>query len=800
MKTIKNTRIMKRIIFILILVFPILTFSQQSINGKITDNLGPIVGANVVLKNSQSKIIGTISGFDGNFELQVKKDMYTLTISYVGYVSYIKEINVIDSINLGTINLKEDNNTLDEILITSKKRLVEQKADRIIFNVENSIVARNGNAVDALKVTPGLQVRDEGVSIFGKGNTQVMINGRLIPLTGEELSSYLNSIAGEDIKKIEVITAPPSKYDAAGDGGLINIVLKTGVKNSWKNTASVIHNIDTYNFTTFRNGFFYRKDKLNLSASIDKTRGNIRGIEAFEVFYPNSTWAIDINTKDSKKAFSGRLLLDYDITDKTTIGIQYFGNNTEPGISDRSTTRIMNLSNTIDSLLVNNGNEDQERVSHSLNIHTITKLDTLGRTLSVDADYFTYEADRNRVFRTESFDTNNNFKNVNLSAITTSLQSIKNKSLKLDMEHPFNSINVSYGGRISSIKSESGIEFFNTESGTPVLNTNISNTFKYTENNQAVYVSASKTLGEKWQLQMGLRFESTQTEGFSEDLNETNINNYSKLFPTVYALYKNNENNTFAFSYSKRIERPSFNNLNPFRVFVSSNTFSEGNPFLQPSFTDNFELKHTFKKNLTTNVFLNIKTDVSSVIFTSDIETNTQIVTRDNFLNQYVVGLGESYTFNKLKWLQSQNSFTLIHIKNEFTKPFNAPLQNGFAYIASSNNNFKLKNDNNIQVNANYESDVQYGLFSVGSTFSLDLGYSTTLFNKNLQFSALVKDIFNTSALNNLESTINNVKQVYGQNRNNRYVRFSLRYSFGNKKISSKNRKFGNEEETNRVN
>ncbi|GGD03246.1 TonB-dependent receptor domain-containing protein [Hyunsoonleella pacifica] len=791
---------MKRITLILILVLPLLTFSQISITGKIIDDLGAVAGANVVLKNSQSKVIGTISDFDGNFILEVDKDLYDLTVSYVGYISYTKEINATENIDLGIVNLKEDTNTLDEVVITGKKRLVEQKADRIVFNVENSIVARNGDAIEALKITPGLQVRNEGVSIFGKGNTQIMINGRLIPITGEELTNYLNSIAGEDIKKIEVITAPPAKYDAAGDGGLINIILKTGTQNSWKNTVSVIHNIDTYNFTTIRNSFSFRKDKLNLSASLDKTRGNIRGIEDFQVFYPNSTWDIAIDTKDSKTAFSGRLLLDYNITDNTTIGVQYFGNETQPGITDRSITRIVNPANTIDSLLVNNGNEDQTRLSHSLNLHAITKLDTLGRTLSLDADYFTYEADRNRIFRTESFDVNNNFQNINLSAITTSLQSIKNKSLKLDMEHPFKHINVSYGARISSINSESGIAFFNTESGTPVLDTNISNTFKYKENNQAVYVSANKTIGKKWQLQMGLRYESTQTEGFSEDLNQTNKNNYSKVFPTVYALYKKDENNTFSFSYSKRIERPSFNNLNPFRVFVSSNTFSEGNPFLQPSFTDNFELKHTHKRNFTTNIFFNIKTDLSSVIFTSDIDTNTQIVTRNNFLNQYVFGLGESYTFNKLKWLESQNNFTLIHIKSKFTKPFNAPLQNGFAYIASSNNNIKLNNNQNIQVNANYESNVQYGLFSVGSTFSLDLGYSTTFFNKNLQFSALIKDVFNTSALNNLESTINNVRQVYGQNRNNRYLRFSLRYSFGNKKISTKNRRFGNEEETNRVN
>jgi hypothetical protein len=791
---------MKRIILFLILVFPIILCAQIKITGKVVDTLGPIAGANIILQTSEDEIIGAISNIDGNFSIEAEKNIYIFTISFVGYTSYTQNIILENTLDLGTITLKEDTNTLEEVFIISKKKLIEQKADRVIFNVENSIVASNGDAMDALKVTPGLQVRNEGINIFGKGNSQVMINDRLIPLTGEELTNYLNNISGDDIKKIEVITAPPAKYDASGNGGLINIVLKTGVENSWKNRVSLIHNIDTYNFTSFRNSFSYRKDKLNISASIDKTRGNIRGLEDFQVFYPNNTWDININTKDSKRAFSGRLLLDYDISNKTTIGIQYFGNQTQPGISDRSVTRIMNPYNTIDSLLVNNGNENVKRLSHSLNLHAITKLDTLGRSISVDADYFTFEADRNRLFKTESFDANNNFQNINLSANTTSLQSIENKSLKVDIEHPFKSVNMSYGARISSVNSESSISFFNTESGTPVLDSNISNTFEYKENNQALYINTSKKVNNKLQLQMGLRFEATQTEGFSKNLNQTNTNSYSKLFPTLYVSFEKNDNNSFNFSYSKRIDRPSFNNLNPFRVFVSSNTYSEGNPFLQPSFTDNFELKHTYKGKLTTNVFFNVKNDMSGTIFTSDIESNTQIVTRDNFLNQYVFGLGESYTFNKLKWLQSQNNFTLIHIKSEFTKPFNAPLQNGFSYILSSNNNIKLSDVSDLQVNANYESDIQYGLFSIGSASSVDLGYSTSFFNKSLQLSLLVKDIFNASALNNFESTVNDVRQVYGQNRNNRYLRFSMRYSFGNKKINEKRRNFGNEEETRRAN
>lgn len=791
---------MKQIILLFTLLLPSIIFSQIELKGKIKDNASGVLGANITLTNSSSKTVGCISDYDGNFSIQIDKGIYQLTISYIGYQKLKKEITLNENHNLGIITLQQDISSLKEVVITTRKKLIQQKADRIIFNVQNSIAAANGDALDALKVAPGLQIQNGVINMFGRGNSQVMINGRLLPLMGEELTNYLNSISGSDIQKIEVITAPPAKYEASGNGGLINIVLKKGKENSWKNTMALSHNINTYSFTRLNNSLLFNKNKINLSLSLDKTKGFIRGLEDFKVYYPNNTWDININTKDNKEAFSGRLLLDYAVSKKTTIGLQYFGNKLSPGIDDSSVTRIFNPSNTIDSLLVNNGRETEKRLSHSLNLHAIIQLDTLNRKLSFDADYFSYNVDNNRTFQTESFNAQNEFLNTNLSANAISNQSITNKSLKADMEHPLKDINLSYGIKLSSIQSQSGISFYNTENGKPELDSNISNKFEYDENNQAIYINASKKLNEKWQLQLGMRFENTKTKGFSQELNQTNKNDYSKIFPTFYATYDKDDNNTFSLSYSKRIQRPAFNHLNPFRVYVSSNTYSEGNPFLQPTFNDNFELKHTFKNKLSTNIFYNIKINASGVIFTSNIEETTQIVTRDNFFNQNIIGIGESYTFNKLKWLQSQNNVTLIHIQSKFTKPFNAQPQNGFSFIASSNNTIILNKTSKLQIDTNYNSKAKYGLFKVGSTFSLDLGYNKTFLNKSLNLSLLIKDVFATSYLNNLESTVNGVRQVYGQNNNNRYIRFSLSYSFGNKKINVKNRKFGNEEETRRAN
>ncbi|NJM78477.1 MAG: outer membrane beta-barrel protein [Flavobacterium sp.] len=226
----------------------------------------------------------------------------------------------------------------------------------------------------------------------------------------------------------------------------------------------------------------------------------------------------------------------------------------------------------------------------------------------------------------------------------------------------------------------------------------------------------------------------------------------------------------------------------------------EGNPFLQPSFNDNFEIKHIYKNVFTTNVFVNAKSQGAGIIFNSNIANSTQIVTRENYFNQIIYGIGESIGFNKLKWLQSQNNITVLGSKTNFTKEINANPKNGFAYSISSSNRIIINETTNFQTDFSYDSKLNFGLFSIGKMYSFDLGVNKSLLDKSLQISLLIKDIFNTSSLNNYASIVNGVNQVYGQNRNNRYIRLSASYTFGNNAIKDKKKNFGNEEERRRSN
>jgi outer membrane receptor protein involved in Fe transport len=372
-------------------------------------------------------------------------------------------------------------------------------------------------------------------------------------------------------------------------------------------------------------------------------------------------------------------------------------------------------------------------------------------------------------------------------------------SFKADKEHPLQALNLSYGAKMSFTKSNSDVVFFNTITGTPVLDTNQSNQFEYTENNQAVYISADKKINEKWNFQAGLRLENTQTNGFSKTLNQETVNNYFKLFPTFYTSYNKNENNSFSLNYGRRIRRPSFSLLNPFRVYISSNSYSEGNPFLKPSFSDNFEFVHLYKKILRTSIYLNSITDGYGVIFTANPETLTQVVSRENYFKGLNYGIGETYSANFADWWQSENSVYFLGSDIKFIKDINATPVNGLEIDFSTNNTFSLGKATKLQVDFTYTTPYKSGLYETGYTSSLNIGFKQDLLNKTMQIAILVNDIFNTSYLKDDVSIVNGVKQVYSQNESNRFARLSVVYNFGNKKINVNQRDFGNQDEKNRA-
>ena len=792
---------MKKLNFTILLLLPLFCLAQSTLKGKVNSETKSLEWAEISIVNKEGKIIdGTTTKEDGAFEINLKNGSYKIEITLLGFTDYQKEISLEKNTDLGTIILKENETKLVEVVVQSKKKTIEQKTDRLVYNLENNATTTGGDALIAINTAPGVVVKNDVITILGKGTSRVMIDGRLIELTDEELNNFLKSISAADIKNIEVISNPPAKYEADGTGGLINIIMKKGVRDSWKNSTTVSYDQNKYGIYTLRDNFFYSKNKFRFSASVNGKTGYKNATENLDMFFPDGLSTMNADTKVKNENFSGKLALDYDLSERTTIGFQFMNDRNNPDFGSDIRIEKYNMQNELQQVTLNNSFTDKGSKNQTYNAHFISKLDPLNRKLSFDVDYFNYNSKFDRDFIANNYNPDMEFIDINQSGRNISNQDIDNWSFKAGMEHPFQTFNLSYGAKMSFTNSLSDVVFYNAITGTPELDPSQSNRFKYTENNQAVYINGDKKINEKWTLQAGLRLENTQTNGFSETMNQENVNDYLKLFPTFYASYKKNDNNTFSLNYGKRINRPRFDLLNPFTVYINSNSYSEGNPFLKPSFSDNFELAHSYKEVLRTSIFVNAITNGYGVVFTSNPETNTQIITRENYFKGLNYGLGESYSASFADWWQSENTLYFLGSETKFIKDINATPSNSLQIDFTTNNTFVLGKNTKLQIDFNYSTPFKSGLYEIGYTSSFDIGFKQDLLNKTLQIAFLANDIFNTSYLKDFTSVVNGVKQVYSQNESNRFVRLSVIYNFGNKKINVKERNFGNQEERKRVN
>jgi hypothetical protein len=781
-------------------MLPLWAQAQVLLTGKIKSKEAPIAWANVVLTNQAGKMVaGGLSKEDGSFELKAVQGDYRLTVSFLGFTTWEREIWLARDTTMGTIVLQQSAGELSAVTVVSKKKLIEYRPDRLVFNVENSVAAVGGNALQALTAAPGLLVQQNNISMLGKGAARVMIDGRLVELAGQELVQFLSSIAASDIQRIEVIANPPAKYEASGDGGLINIILKKGARNAWRNTTTVAYDQNTYAAGSVSNSFLYNKHQWKLSLSGNGKIGDSKVYQGLTTHYPQGPWVLSYDGRQKEDKFGGRMTVDYDLTPRTSIGVHYLLNGANPDSRDLVHINIFDGAGHIDSFIVNKGQRKEQTHSHTFNAHLVSQLDSAGRKVAVDIDYFRYNASLGNHFAADVFSPAGQFKYTDQAASNLSNQHIDNGSVRVDLEHPLKFLSLSYGAKLSTTRSRGNIQYFNRITGTPELDPKRSDEFVYREHNQAIYINGTKEISKEWNVQAGLRLENTQTTGYSKTLDQQTKNNYLKLFPTVYLAWQPSQHQQWVLNYGRRINRPGFSLLNPFRSYINSTSYSEGNPFLQPSFNDNFDLTHVYKGVLRTNLFFNITTGGFGPVFTSNPQTNTLVISRENYFKEYYYGIGETYTVNMASWWQSQNTLYLLASKSRFASRIKAVPVNTLQLYGSTNNTISLSKTTKLQVDFMYSSPFKRGLYALGYMSHLNIALKQSLLNNKLQLSMLCNDVFNTAYLKDYTSVVNGIKQVYQENNSSRFFRLSLTYQFGNNKINVKQRSFGNEEESKRA-
>ncbi|WDF65865.1 TonB-dependent receptor [Flavobacterium sp. KACC 22763] len=795
---------MNRIILVSILfLFQINAFAQQfSLKGKIINqNKTPIEFATATLLKTDKTLYQQASTDSlGNFILNTEKGNYKLIIEQFGTEFYAKEIIVHQDLDLGIIEVKELVQ-LDGVTINSRKKLVEQKVDRLVFNVENSVVATGGTALDALKSTPTVRVQNETISIVGKGEVLVMIDDRLNKMTQEDLSAFLRSIPADNIKSIEVITTPPAKYEAEGNSGLINIKLKTAKANSWSANLGTTYVQRSYASGNISGLFIYNYNKLSLQVSINKGKDQFFTTSDNRIYYPNELWKQDIAAKSKTNLLSIGFGADYKLTEKWTSGIKYLGSFNERNSANNPLTTRYNTSGEINSYILSDVNAQNKPQMNSINWNNVFTLNNEGKNITVDLDYFNYQKDDSRVFSGNEMDNEKqNISGTYFAAINSNLNRLKNYSAKIDVSLPYSWANISFGGKGFYTNNKNNLTVFDNETGTPILNTDSSNIFTYKEYNEAIYFSANKKLNEKWETQIGLRTEATQTEGYSENLNQTNKNNYIKLFPTAYLTYNANDNNTYSLNYSRRIRRPDFDYLNPFVIRTSPFYYSEGNPFLKPSIIDNFEFSYIRNQKWVNTIYFSQVSNFGQQLAIIDPQTNITKSTPINYADTYQIGLSTYYNFNKYTWWNSFMGFNLNYqnVKSRTNLIASVDGYNGYIY---SNNDFTVNQSKTLFLGLNYGLQLpgRYQVFNISTLNILDVSVKFLALKKNLSITLTGEDLLNAQKpfISYYSNGIKNTMKNYGDSR---AFRIALSYKFGNQNVKSKERNFGNEEERNRAN
>jgi outer membrane receptor protein involved in Fe transport len=780
-------------------------FGQYTIKGTIIDDEGsPLEAAVISLLDATNKkfIKAALSNEKGDFSINTKEGKYLVKISILGFKEYSKEFSITSSKNLGKIQLKTEAENLDEVVIKTEKPMVQVLADKTVFNVQNTINAAGDSGFDLLRKAPGIIVdNNDNVIVEGKTGVLFYVDGKPSVLRGQDLVNFLKTLQSSDIESIEIITQPSSRYDAEGNAGIVNIVLK---RDKTLGTNGTIGSGFTYgDFARYNNAvsFNNRNKKTSLYGTFSNRVGN--SFNFINLYRTQSNTIFDARTETEayNNSNNARFGFDYYANKKSTFGIILSGNFNNGNSDSNSRTPIIPIGNTApDQVLVagSDTNSDTSNLYGNLNYKF---KDKKGYSLNVDVDYGRYTSDRdnlqpNTYFNGDESIVLNEIINYMVTPIT-----IKLITSKVDYEQNLWKGTLGIGIKFSSINTENQFDFFDRVNGQDIINLDRTNNFEYDEQINAAYINYSRK-HKKLTIQAGLRVEQTSSDGILTSAQVNNNDrvqrNYTDWFPSGGLTYQANQKNSLALIYSRRIQRPNYQSLNPFEYKIDELSFSKGNPFLQPQYTDNIRFSHTYKYTLTTSLSYSFIKDYSAQI-TEAVGTNQNFLIARNVANQRVINLGISYPTRFNKWWNVYVSLNAYRSMFEATnQDFNAISRNTLSFYAQ--NTFKLPNKWRAEVSGWYSSpSIWGGTYETKSLGSLNLAIQKKLMNDKMTLRVAVNDVLFTSPWRG-DTRFGNLSIQGNGGNGSRQFRINLAYNFGRNEIRKvRKRDTGIEDEKERI-
>lgn len=707
-----------------------------------------------------------------------------------------------------TARLKDS--TLANVVVNSQKKAIERKADKTVINVDAFISSTGSNALEVLERSPGVQVdNNDAISLKGKQGVVIYIDDKPSYLSGADLANYLKSLPASALDKIEIMTTPPARYDAAGNAGVINIKTKKGKTKGFNGNFNASHRQGVYGDIRNSLNFNYRNKKFNFFTNASFSSGqNFSDLDIARRYRDDagvqvSSFAQNTYNKRWYKSTAIKLGVDYTLSKRSTIGIVLSGMQ-RPSTEKRDNTGFFyNAANATDSIILADNFERKIFKNRSANLNYRLQIDSSGRELSMDADYIRYNMDADQLFKNSSFTSGNVQKyHDELTGMLPSFIDIY--SYKADYTHPLKgNAKIETGIKSSYTTTDNDARYFITFNNITSPDYEKSNHFTYKENINAAYVNFSKDM-KRFSLQAGLRAEQTISKGYQagnvQKPDSAFKKNYTNLFPTVFASYKldSNGNNSLNFSYSRRLDRPYYADLNPFISPLDKFTYYAGNPFLKPQFTHHFELTHTFKNNFNTTFFYDhVKDDMNETI---ELVGNTFISRTGNIGKKDILGFSIDGTIKVTKWYNILPYVEYTHRRTQ-SKIYTETIDNkGGAWVFNCNNQFNLQKGWSAELFFFYRTKILDAQFRLGEMGLVNGGVKKKILKDKASVRIFVQDFF-YSRIN--KGDINNLKGGEGNYHNmgdSRAIILGFAYSFS-KGINAdrKERKNGADAETNRV-
>ncbi|MDF4201411.1 outer membrane beta-barrel family protein [Maribacter sp. SA7] len=771
-------------------------YSQTfELKGEVKDQYQePVAFASVFLLTvtDSALVKGSSADENGVFVFSnVAEGLYFLQASYVGQTSENLAIEILKDTKIGAVIIEQQAEQLNEVTVTSNKPVVKREVDRIVFNVENTVISQN-SSWDILRQTPGVIMMNDELKVRNQATT-VYINNRKVQLSSEEVRSLLENYQGENIKSVEVIHNPPASYDAEG-GSILNIVTSKNLSVGYKGNVNAGYTQGVFPKYNFGTSHFYKTKKLNVNASYNFTpkkefKNTLNNTNYMGDSGIVSIWDTDFDQVIRTNTHSAGVSVDYEFNDKNSLSLTSNAQFQPKKDADFfQETTIKNSVGALDSLFTTGSffSEKKNNISGDLTFKHQFKDQA---NLSVNAHYTNFDLDRNQDVNSDYFQPNGSFlRDFNFSTIAD--QQIEIKTAQIDYTDYLGSVFFETGVKGSFIDSESKLEYFLQNNGSEFV-PNLSDDYTYDESVYAGYFNFSKDW-ENWSIKTGLRAEHTESSGLSVNISTINNLSYFELFPSLYILHTINDHHSLAFDYSRKLERPRYEDLNPFRTYINERTFEEGNPNLRPSFSHNFNLNYTLNQEYYFDFYYR---DNGMYISTLTFQDNDNFVLRDitqNVLESTSYGFDFSYGKSITNNWYLYSYISLFHEEESF--------------IALQSDEYSYKND----FNGAYVDLTNYLTLSKDGTFKGELGLvylsgwlqgsfiqeETTNLTVGLRKSFLDNRAVLSVSANDLLGKYNGYVSSKYLNQDNgyltvpetQYVKFGFTYNFGNFRLEDNQR------------